>query len=99
MYPDIPINCLLTEAINSFIRSNFTGIAISSNCLRIQFLFQRHRPIVKNPRTKGCDVSTKNRICEQLDDTRTPVNSCILKCSVYGYTSLQICLQFQRYFS
>ena len=34
----------------------FTGIAISSNCMRVQFLFQRHRPIVKNPRTKGCYV-------------------------------------------
>ena len=31
---------------------------------------QRHRPIVKTTRTKGCDVSTKN---EQLDDMRTPV--------------------------
>ena len=34
----------------------FTGVAISSDCLRIQFLFQRHGPIVKNPRTIGCDV-------------------------------------------
>ena len=38
---------------------------------------QRHRPIVKNPRTKGCDVFlwrfNKNSIREQLDDMRTPV--------------------------
>ena len=37
--------------------AKLTGVAISPNCMRIQFLFQRHRPIVKNPQTKDCDVS------------------------------------------
>ena len=57
-----------------------TGVAISSNCMKIQFLFQRHNfnfTDLRNPRTKGCDVFLvtfkKNRIREQLEDMRTPV--------------------------
>ena len=46
--------------------------------MKIQFLFQRHRPIVRNPRTKGCDVFLvtfqQKSYSEQLDDMRTPVN-------------------------
>ena len=59
-----------------------TGVSISSNCMRIQFLFQRHNFNVTDLLLKTLEQKVvtfflsrfnKSRIREQLDDVRTPV--------------------------
>ena len=65
-----------------------TGVTISSNYVRIQFLFQRHNIsvtdlLLKTLKQKVVTFSlwcfNKNRIREQLDGMRTPVNGKKLK--------------------
>ena len=67
----------------------FTGVSISSNCMRIQFLFQRHNFNVTDLLLKTVEQKVvtfflwrfnKNRIREQLDDMRTPV---MVRCNIF----------------
>ena len=57
----------------------FTGVSISSNCMRKQFLFQRHNFNVTDLLLKTVEQKVvtfqQNRIREQLDDMRTPVRT------------------------
>ena len=59
--------------------AKLTGVAISPNCMRIQFLFQRHRLLLKTLEQKIVTFLlsrfNKNRIREQSDDMRMPVST------------------------
>ena len=76
-----------------------TGVAISPDCIRIQFLFQRHNFNVADLLLETLEQKVvtfflwhfnKNRIREQLDDMRTPVIHNCCSASYSGYTGWKI---------